>query len=138
MAQTLNSYDDVKNLLNGILTANNQMNDTEHAPHQAFWNSMTYQQFISGDVPGVNDPNTGLPMPILVKGNSSQSNIVMALRGTPGSPFDPNSGAIGQMPADGPPFFSADQIQPLADWIDAGCPDGGTSDMRDEGSSASD
>lgn len=121
----LNSYEDVKNHLNSILTANAQMSSTQHAPHHDWWNSMTYEQFTTGNVPGVSDPDTGQPMPILVAGNSSKSNIILALQGTPNTPFDPNSGAFGQMPADGPPFFDpATQIQPLADWIDAGCPNG--------------
>jgi hypothetical protein len=122
---TLNSYEDVKNHLNNILTANGQLNDTKHAPHHDWWNNMTYEQFTTGNVPGVSDPDTGQPMPILVVGNSSKSNIILALQGAPNTPFDPNSGSIGQMPADGPPFFDpATQIQPLADWIDAGCPNG--------------
>ena len=41
----------------------------------------------------------------------------------PGTIFDPNSGAFGQMPANGPPFFSASQIKAIAGWIDAGCPE---------------
>jgi hypothetical protein len=121
----LNSYDDVKNYLNGILNANNQMNDTENAPHKVFWDNLSYEEFVTGNVPGVTDPDNGQPMPILVKGSSAKSNIILALQGAPGTPFDPNSGSIGQMPADGPPFFTKDQIQPLADWIDAWCPDGG-------------
>jgi hypothetical protein len=61
-------------------------------------------------------------MPILLKGNSAQSNIIIALRGTLGSPFDPNTGAFGQMPADGAAFLTEERIAPLAAWIDAGCP----------------
>lgn len=121
MAQTLNSYEDVKNHLNQILTANDQMGATQFAPHGDWWNSMTYEEFVSGNVPG--DIGSDQPMPILVRGNSAQSNIVMALQGTAGTPFDPETGSIGQMPASGP-LFTKDQIQPLADWIDAGCPDG--------------
>ncbi|MFL6332942.1 MAG: hypothetical protein ACJ754_06305 [Pyrinomonadaceae bacterium] len=124
MALTLNSYADVQKHLNDILTANGQVNDTKHAPHKDWWNSVTYEQFVSGNVPGVSDPNTGQPMPILVKGDAAQSNIILALQGTPGTVFDNNSGAIGQMPADGPPFFTQEQIQPLIDWINAGCPNG--------------
>ena len=120
---TLKSYEDVKNHLNNILTANGQMSDTQHAPHHDWWNNMTFEQFITGSVPGVKDPQTGQPMPILVVGNAAQSNLILALQGAPGTPFDPNSGAFGPMPADGPPFFDqASQIQPLSDWIDAGCP----------------
>lgn len=64
-------------------------------------------------------------MPILIVGNSSQSNLILALQGAANTPFDPNTGDFGQMPADGPPFFDPEtQIKPLADWIDAGCPNG--------------
>lgn len=118
----LNSFIDVQQYLTKILTTNNQMGDTQSAPHGAFFNNLTYQQFVTGNVPNITDPNSGGPMPILVKGNAAQSNIILALQGAPNTPFDPNSGAFGQMPADGPPFFTAAQIQPLADWINAGCP----------------
>jgi len=125
----LNSYEDVKKHLNSILTTNGQMSDTQHAIHGDWWNSMSYEQFITGNVPHVNDPDTQQPMPILVVGNSAESNIILALQGAPNTPFDPDSGGIGQMPADGPPFFDpATQIQPLADWIDAGCPNGSPDD----------
>ena len=126
---TITNYAQLQTYLNTTLsslissqTGNNELEDTQtQSPHLDFWNSMTYQQFITGNVPHVSDPNTGKPMPILVVGNSASSNIIMALRGTPGTPFDPNNGAFGQMPADGPPFFSPQQIQPIADWIDNGC-----------------
>ncbi len=92
----------------------------QNAPHADFWKTMTYSQFVKGNVPGVNDP-TGAALPILVVGNSQKSNIVMALLGSSGSIFDPNSGAIGQMPANFPAITPA-AVQRLAKWIDAGCP----------------
>lgn len=116
----LTSYPQVQQFISQILTANNQTGDVANAPHKAFWSNLTYSQFVSGNVPGVADPNTGKPMPILVKGNSAQSNIIMALRGV-GPLFDAN-GSYGQMPADGPPFFTDDQITSIANWIDANCP----------------
>jgi hypothetical protein len=119
---TINSYADLKAYLNKILTDNGQMSDTQHAPHHDFWNSLSYEQFISGNVPGVKDPNTGQPMPILIKGDATHSNLVLALQGAPNTPFDPNAGAFGKMPADGPPFFTPDQIQPIVDWINNNCP----------------
>ncbi len=132
MATTISSYAELQSYLNALLTSlistqtgDNELQDTKtQSPHRDFWNTLTFQQFVTGNVPGVTDPNTGKPMPILVKGNASQSNFIKALQGAPGSPFDPNTGAFGQMPADGPPFLSVDQIQPIADWINAGCPDG--------------
>jgi hypothetical protein len=72
---------------------------------------MSYQEFTTGNVPGV-DP----PTKILVVGNSAVSNIILALQGV-GPLFGP-TGNIGQMPADGPPYFTAPQIAEIAAWID--------------------
>ena len=104
-------------------TGNNEEIDSENALHGTFWNTLSYDEFVNGNVPGIEDPNTGQPMPILMKGNAAQSNIILALQGAPGTPFDPNTGAFGKMPADGPPFFTVDQIQPIAYWIDACSPE---------------
>jgi hypothetical protein len=138
----INSYAELQQYLTGILTANisesthnPEEKDAENAPHGTFWNNLTYDQFVNGDVPNVSDPNTGDPMPILVKGDAAGSNIIQALEGTPNSPFDPNTGAFGQMPADGPPYLTAAQIQPISDWINAGCPNGGNEDSGESGSS---
>jgi hypothetical protein len=117
----LNSYADVQQFITTVLTQNNE--SAANAPHGAFWSSLSYEQFVNGDVPGVTDCNTGKPMPILVKGDSKASNIIQALQGTPGTCFDPTNGAYGQMPANGPPFFTDEQINELAGWIDAGCPE---------------
>jgi hypothetical protein len=59
-------------------------------------------------------------MPVIVKGNSANSNLIIALQGI-GTVFGPDS-VIGQMPANGPPFFTVDQIASIAAWIDNGCP----------------
>jgi acetyl esterase len=40
--------------------------------------------------------------------------------------FGPN-GNMRQMPAGGPPYFTNDQIRPIIDWINAGCPNPGGS-----------
>jgi hypothetical protein len=127
---TITSYAQLQDYLNTLFsgmistqTGNTVLQDTKtQSPHFDFWNTLTYDQFVTGNVPNVRNPTNGQPMPILVKGDSQQSNIIMALQGTPGTPFDPNTGAFGQMPADGPPFCTPEQIQPVADWIDAGCP----------------
>ena len=65
----------------------------------------------------------GEPLKILAVGNARESNIIMALRGTRGSVFDREKGAIGRMPPIAP-FMSDDEIDRLADWIDRGCPEG--------------
>jgi hypothetical protein len=116
----LNSFADVQNFLDQVLADNNEATALSFAPHKVFWRSLTYDQFVNGNVPGVTDPATNLPMPVLVKGNSANSNLIMALQGI-GATFGPDS-VIGQMPANGPPFFTADQIASIAAWIDNGCP----------------
>lgn len=119
MAITMSSFADVQNYLGQFVTAAGVT--PAQAPHGVFYQSLTYKQFTTGDVPGV------AGYKILVVGSSAKSNIIMALSGTPNSPFDPNSGAIGQMPQPNPPYNSsaptqADIITALAAWIDAGCP----------------
>lgn len=115
----LNSFPDVQQFIDRIMTQNGEQGGVPNSPHLAFWLNLTYDQFVTGNVPGVNDPNTGLPVPILVKGNAAGSNLIMALQGQ--GPFGP-TGSFNQMPANGPPFFTADQIASIATWIDNGCP----------------
>ena len=85
---------------------------------------MTYTQFTTGNVPGVqapNDPTKG--MPILKIGDSKNSNIILALSGSGpifGPPGPPTT--IGPMPPF-PPALPDPQIKALADWIDAKCPE---------------
>jgi hypothetical protein len=129
---TINTFAELQQYLTAILQTNistqsgrDEETDSEkHSPHQAFWKTLTYDEFVDGNVPNVPDPNTGGPMPILVRGDAAKSNFILALQGAKGTDFDPDTGTIGQMPADGPPFLTAAQIQPIADWIDAGCPKG--------------
>jgi hypothetical protein len=116
----LNSFADVQNFITQVLTDNNEQGAIGFSPHRAFWANLTYDQFVNGNVPRVTDPSTGNPLPILVIGNSAQSNIILALSGT-GPIFGPDGG-IGQMPSNGPPFFTTDQVASIAAWIDAGCP----------------
>jgi len=126
-ATTLDHWPQIQAFLISTFTAdvgsgtNAEADAAQNAPHAAFWQSMTYSQFVTGNVPGVTDPNTGAALPILIVGNSQKSNIVMALQGTPGSIFDPTTGGIGQMPQGFTPITAAG-IQRLANWIDAGCP----------------
>jgi hypothetical protein len=115
----LNSFADVQKFITQVLSQNNELGGAQFAPHKAFWNNLTYDQFVNGSVPGVSDPSTGNPVPILMKGSSAQSNIILALQGS--GPFNPG-GSFEQMPANGPPYFSPDQINSIAAWIDNGCP----------------
>jgi hypothetical protein len=112
----LNSFADVQAFITQVMKDNQEDGGLPASPHKDFWNQLTYSQFTQGNVPGVNPP-----LPILVVGNSAASNLILSLQGK-GPLFDPNTGTIGQMPANGPPMFTADQIKQIADWIDAGCP----------------
>jgi hypothetical protein len=114
----LNTFADVQNFIDQVLNANGQTGGLGASPHGAFWRTMKYDDFVTGNVPGVKD-DAGNPMPVLVKGSSATSNLILALQGTAGI-FGPQ-GTIGQMPANGPPWFTPDQITSIANWIDAGC-----------------
>jgi hypothetical protein len=120
MATVIKNYSDLQQYIDSILTANGE--SPVGNPHQQFWDTLNYNQFITGNVPNVADPTSGQPMKILVVGNSKASNLILALQGAAGTVFDPGTGTFGQMPANGPPFFTAEQIAPIAAWIDAGCP----------------
>jgi hypothetical protein len=93
--------------------------DIAGAPHGAFWQVYSYEQFINGDVPGVSPS-----VKILEVGNGQASNIVQALRGV--GPLFGSAGNFGQMPADDSGPWTDDQIQPLIDWINAKCPNPGS------------
>ena len=131
MSTTINSYNGTGTTLGGyidsILTANGEIGDVPAAPHLSFWTTLNYKDFTTGTVPNVTGP--GSPYPILVVGNGANSNFVQALQGV-GPLFGPD-GNIGQMPADANPpsmpFFTTAQIQPIIDWIDAGCQNPGGS-----------
>jgi hypothetical protein len=112
----ITSYAQLGQLINTVLEQDGELGDVPHAPHASFWTSLSYDEFVYGNVPGVSPP-----VPILVIGDSKNSNLIQALQGV-GPLFGPN-GSIGQMPADGPPFFTDDQIAEIAAWIDARCPD---------------
>jgi hypothetical protein len=115
--------------LDGILQRNNELNGVATAPHKNFWDSLTYQQFTTGNVPGISFGPTP-PYPILVVGDAASSNFVLALQGE-GPLFDNNTGPFGQMPANANPpavpFLTAAEIQPIIDWINNGCPNPGGS-----------
>jgi hypothetical protein len=117
----LNSFVDVQQFIRQILVENGEQGGVAAAPHGDFWLTLSYDAFVNGDVPSVHDPNTNLPMPVLVRGNAAQSNIILALRGE--GPLFGADGVFGQMPANGPPFFSTDQIDSIGAWIDRGCPE---------------
>ena len=126
----LTSFAAVQQFLNDFV--HNKSINLTGSPHAAFWNTMTYDDFIAagengqGNVPGVQDQN-GNPLPILNKINGKydgpSSNIVMALAGDPPlfTKNDQNA-PIGQMPYPNGPYMSPAQIQEISDWISAQCP----------------
>jgi hypothetical protein len=116
----LNTFSDVQNFLDEVLSQNGDLGDVSNAPHGVFWRKLSYNDFVNGSVPGVADPTTGAPMRVLVRESSGTSNLILALRGA-GPIFGPG-GAIGQMPAGGTPF-TPDQIASIAAWIDKGAPE---------------
>ena len=122
MSLDLKSFADVQRLLRQILTENGQIRGVASAPHKSFWTTLSYHDFVTGNVPNVSDPATGRPLPILVKGDSAHSNLILSLQGR-GPLFDSDTGTIGPMPANGPPMFTDAQIALIAAWIDAGCPE---------------
>lgn len=120
MAITIKTYADLQTELSAFVTANSLT--PAQAPHGVFWDNLTYKQFVTGTMPGVP------AFKIVTVGDASTSNLIMALSGTPGSPFDPNSGTIGQMPQPNPPYNAAvptqtDLIAAISAWIDNGCPE---------------
>ncbi len=108
--QQLNSFQNVRDFFDKFVS-DNQIS-LGGSPHLAFWNSLDYDPFVDGNVPGV-DP----PVKILVKGHADQSNLVAILKG----PLTVGGQTIARMP-EGGPYMTADMIAALADWIDRNCP----------------
>jgi hypothetical protein len=110
----LTSFAAVQQSLNNFVK-DNHINLTG-ARHAAFWNTFSYDDFIKGNVPNVQDPN-GNAVPILNKINGKydgpSSNLVTVLAGT--------NASFPQMPKGGP-YLSSDQVQDISDWISAQCP----------------
>ncbi len=114
---SIQSYAEFQSYMNQLISLYGT--SISDAPHKAFWETYTYEQFISGNV-----PNISPPVKILEVGNGPASNIVQALQGV-GPLFGPN-GNYGQMPADGTGPWTTAQIQPVIDWINANCPNTGS------------
>lgn len=106
----LNNFADVQALLNNFVASAGVTPD--QAPHGVFWDT-DYESFMNLSIFG--------QYPVVEKGNSANSNIILALKGTLPD--------IPQMPQPSPPYNEAnpsqDQvIEALSGWIDAGCPNG--------------
>jgi hypothetical protein len=110
MPKRLNSYADVQLLFDEFIAANQI--GIDDSPHGAFWTTLTYDQFINGDVPSV-----GGQVKILVLGDSANSNLIKILQGS----LTIGGQSFRRMPGGGP-FMSAEMIAILADWIDRSCP----------------
>ena len=115
----INTYADVKQFISATLTAMGA--SALHAPHHEFWNTLSYTQFTTGNVPGVSDANSGQPLRICIPGDPNNSNIIEALSGT--GTFSGAANDNDRMPYGGPPWFTQAQIDELADWIHRGCPE---------------
>jgi hypothetical protein len=134
MATVIDSYNgsglSLGAYVDSILNQNHEAGGVPGAPHKNFWRTMSYLEFTTGNVPGVNSRGPNPPYPVLVNGNGAASNFVQALQGI-GPLFDNDSGAFGRMPANAnppsKPFFTDEQIAPIVAWIDSKCPNpGGT------------
>ena len=108
----LNSYAEVQAFISETMTELGA--DAQFAPHEEFWKALSYEDFVNGNV-----PNIAPPIKILEIGSSSTSTLIHALRGE--ADFAPGN-RYRRMPAGGP-YFSEAQIQEIADWIDAECPE---------------
>ena len=117
--KTLDSYEEVQKLLSDFVSAAGV--NIARARHHAFWATMTYEDFITKDVPGVSPK-----FKILEVGKPEHSTIVQILEGK-GMAAD----YFGQMPRPNPPYDSSapsqeDVTAALSDWIKRGCPHGGS------------
>ena len=112
----LKNYADVQNALKTFVT---QAGVTPgQAKHGAFWMTMSYGEFTTGNVPNV----PAGPWRICVPGQADQSNIIQILCGY-GDAFN----SFGQMPQNSPPYVMQtytqyDLICDLRDWINNNCP----------------
>jgi hypothetical protein len=108
---TINSYAELREHLNGWLAEHGR--SAAGAPHRAFWNTMSYQDFITKDVPSYRG------VKILIKCDGLGSNIVQALMGN--GLFAPG-GDYPRMPPGGP-YMHLSEVRPIIDWINNGCPE---------------
>jgi hypothetical protein len=106
---TLKNYKDVQNALNDFCKAVGV--DPAGAPHGAFWNTLSYEQFTTGNVPGFKN------VKVLAVGSSGTSNIIQILEG-----IGPLADDFGAMPPGVPLAQKKEIIAALSQWIDAKCP----------------
>jgi hypothetical protein len=109
----IKTFADVQKTLTAFATSG-----IAESPHLAFWNTLSYKDFVGGTVPGVTDPNNNKPIQILIKGDGKKSALILALSGLP--PFDGSDPPLAQMPAPAGPYLDQDTIDAISAWIDAG------------------
>jgi hypothetical protein len=120
---TFNNYADVQAGLDSFV--NQAGVNISGAPHGAFWQTMDYTEFTTGDIPGV-PPG---PWPVLVIGDSANSNIFQILSGLGAA-----AKKFGRMPRPRPPYEpeQSDLLAALAAWIDAKCPNPASGEADEE------
>ncbi len=110
----LKTFAEVQQLIDQVLTQNGEIGGVSAAPHGSFWTALSYQEFTTGDVR--RQPRG------LRSWSSAISRTPTSFRLCKYRPIVRSEWRIGQMPGNGPPFFTDDQIKEIADWIDLGCP----------------
>jgi hypothetical protein len=109
------TFSDIVNLLNELASNDPNIGD---APHGAFWQNTTRDEFIQ-----IRTDNWGVPGPLVILGQPKQSNLFLALSGLP--PFDGSQ--LPQMPdTDADPggrHANPEELAMVAAWITNNCPE---------------
>ncbi len=99
--------------------------DPGDAPHERFWEE-DYETFINMEFPPTWDDAGELSIKMLVVGNSAESNLIKAMRDGKGITVTKADGSVARVNIQPMPKGSKmdpAQVDKLAAWIDAGCPE---------------
>jgi hypothetical protein len=132
MATTM-TFAKVQSYLNAILRAPDPQGDIGNSPHGTFWNSMSYSEFITGNVPGGQRTEcNGRPTPIIDQKNPEQSPLYVILTDRNGfcampkmpefGPFIDDPGYATTLP-DGTPITGDEIRQGILEWLTNGFPE---------------
>ncbi len=96
-----------------------------NAPHEDFWRYLSYEEFVAFEFP--EGPGKDGMIRLLVPWDSAASNMIKAMKDGKGLTVRYPDGRVvakdfAPMPKDADPMPASD-LQKLADWIDAGCPE---------------